>query len=303
MKRFFLSGVSLVTLVIISLSTPSALSNVNQDQYLRVKYTTISNPIIQTNSSPQEVNFSVLIETDGYQIEENDLICNDGGSNISAKLIELVKNEYSATCTFKYDNASQTGLRTIYMSTRFALQGAANLRLIPANAKIIYPVKEKDSFGQTVIRNVSAFDMFSRQSAWLGAPVAINPPQNFKYPNFPKVSDAFIVFEARYPQPVDFKVSIDKRSKTFSAKCADQTPPGFKNETKIYRKELLWGGWGPFAISAGKPVTGSYLESPLKGKKVNLSCAYLISLKNPIFPGIQIAYVESLLKTVQFPKK
>ncbi len=303
MKRYFLSVLMVLTIFITSLSAPIAQSNVNQDQYLKVRYTTITNPVIQTTASPQEVTYTAFIETDGYQIIDNDLTCNDGGSVVPASQTEIAKNNFSASCTFKYDNASQTGLRTIYMSTRFAVQGSANLKLIPANAKIIYPVAEKDSFGQTVIKNVSAFEMFSRQSAWLGAPVAINPPQNFKYPNFPKISDAFIVFEARYPQPVDFKVSIDKRSKTFSAKCADQTPPGFKNETKIYRKELLWGGWGPFAISAGKPVTGSYLESPLKGKKVNLSCAYLISLKNPIFPGIQIAYVESPLKTVQFPKK
>ena len=303
MKRALLTVVLVLTVFITSLSTPIAQSSANQDQYLRVKFTTISNPIVRTTAIAQEVTFTAFIETDGYQLVENDLTCNDGPSTIPATSIEVAQNDFSVSCTFKYDNSSQSGLRTIFLSARYAPPEAPSLKLIPANSKIIYPIKEKDSFGQTVIKSVSAFDILLRRSVWLGTPIAINPPQAFKYPSFPQVFDVYTVFDVRNPKPVNFNVTINKRSKTFSSNCADQTSPGLSKETIIYRKDLLWGGWGPYAISTKKSAPESYLTSNLIGKKLNLSCTYLISLKNAIYEGIHVSYVESSLKTVQFPKK
>ena len=304
MKRTY-QGLALVFFLAINLlSATSARADNDSNQYLKVKYTTISSPVIQTTAAPQEVTFAVFIETDGYQLVENDLTCNDGPSTIPATTTEIAKNDFSASCKFKYDNLSQPGLRTIFLSTRYASPGVARLKLIPANAKIIYPIREKDSFGQNVVKNIYAFDLYSRQSLWLGAPVAINPPQSFKYPGFPKASDAFIVFDARNPKPVNFKVTINVKSKTFSSICADQSPAGLTNETKIFTKQLIWANWGPYPISTSKQLrTDSYLDPVLKGKKHDMSCSYFIGLKNPIFEGIQVAYVESAVRSVQFPKK
>jgi hypothetical protein len=304
MKRAGMGFALIFSLVISSLFPTSVQADDNSNQYLRVKYTTITNPIIQTSAAQQEVTFTAFIETGGYQLVENDLTCNDGRSTISATPTEIAKNEFSASCKFNHDNSSQPGLRNIYLSTRYSSPGVASLKLIPANAKIIYPIDEKDSFGQNVVKNTYAFDLYSRQSVWLVAPVAINPPQSFKYPSFPKASDAYIVFDARNPKPVDFKVTINGRSKTFSSSCADQSAAGLTNETKIFTKQLIWAHWGPYSISTSKQVrTHSYLDPLLKGKKRDMSCSYLIGLKNPIFAGVQVAYVESAVRSVQFPKK
>ena len=304
MKRALLGFALVFSFVPSSLFPTSVEADDTTIQYLRVKYTTINNPLVQTASSPQEVTFTAYIQTDGYQLIEGDFSCNDNQIVVPAIAKQIEPNEFAASCTYNYDKNTKTGLRNIYMSTRYVPVGMSGLKAIPANAKIIYPIKEKDSFGQDVTRKTYAFDLYSRQSSWLGAPVAINPPQNFVYPGFPKNSEGFIIFDARSSSPVNFKVNINTKTKVFSASCADQKVLGLSNETRIYWKELIWGAWGPFPISTSKSVrTYPYLTSHTKGKNLDMSCSYFISLKNPIFAGIQVTYVESAIRSVQFPKK
>ena len=304
MKRAGLGFAIIFTFVISSLNPTAVRADDTAIQYLRVKYTTITNPVIQTSASPQAVTLTAYIQTDGYQLIDGALGCSDNQTPVAAVAKQLATNEFSASCTFTYDSSSKPGLRTIFFSTSYATPGRPILKLIPANAKIIYPIKENDSFGINVTKNVYAFDLFARLNFWIAAPVAINPPQNFKYPSFPKNSEDFIIFDARKPSPVAFKVNINNKSKIFSASCADQGAPGLLNETRIYRKEVIWGFRGPFEISTSKSARSySYLTSDTKGKKLDMSCSYFIGLKNPIFEGIQVAYVESAVRSVQFPKK
>jgi hypothetical protein len=308
MKRTGMGLALIFSISISSLFPTSVQADDNSNQYLRVKYTTITNPVIQTSASPQDVTFTANIQTDVYQLKAGDLECSDGQSQVGAIIKQIATNEFSASCTYTYDSSSKAGLRTIFLtnnvfSPNYVAPGRPILKLIPANAKVIYPIKEKDSFGLDVIKNIYAFNMFARMNFWVTAPLAINPPQAFKYPNFPKNSDQYVIFDARKPAPATFKVSINKKSKTFSVSCADQSIPGLSNETRIYRKELIWGAWGPFSISTGKSVNNiPYLTSDTKGKKLDMSCSYFINLKNPVFEGIQVAYVESAVRSVQFPK-
>jgi hypothetical protein len=304
MKRAGMGFALIFSLVISSLFPTSVQADDNSNQYLRVKYTSITNPVIQTSSSPQAVTLTAYIQTDGYQLIDGALGCSDNQTQVAAVAKQIATNEFTASCTFAYDSSSKAGLRTIFFSTPYATPGRPILKLIPANAKIIYPIKEKDSFGLDVIKNFYAFDLYARLNFWVAAPVAINPPQGFKYPGFPKSSEDFIVFDERRPSPVAFKVNINNKSKIFSGSCADQSVPGLSNETRIYRKEAIWAFRGPFEISTGKSVRSySYLTSYTKGKKLDMSCSYFIGLKNPVFEGIQVAYVESAVRSVQFPKK
>jgi len=309
MKRTGMGLALIFSISISSLFPTSVQADDNSNQYLRVKYTTITNPVIQTSASPQEVTFTANIQTDVYQLKAGDLECSDGQSQVGAIIKQIATNEFSASCTYTYDSSSKAGLRTIFLtnnvfSPNYVAPGRPILKLIPANAKIIYPIKEKDSFGIDVIKNFYAFELYARLNFWVAAPVAINPPQGFKYPGFPKSSEDFIVFDARRPSPVAFKVNINNKSKIFSGSCADQSVPGLSNETRIYRKEAIWAFRGPFEISTSKSVRSySYLTSDTKGKKLDMSCSYFIGLKNPVFEGIQVAYVESSVRSVQFPKK
>lgn len=304
MKRAGLGFALIFTFVTSSLSPTAVRGDDSANQSLRVKYTTITNPVIQTSASPQAVTLTAYIQTDGYQLIDGALKCSDGQTTVDAVAEQLATNEFSASCTYTYDSSSKAGLRTLSLSTLGAAPGRPILKLIPANAKVIHPLKEKDSFGINVTKNVYAFDLFARLNFWVAAPVAINPPQSFKYPGFPKNSEDFIIFDARKPSPVAFKVNINNKSKIWSASCADQGAPGLLNETRIYRKEVIWGWQGIFEISTNKSARSySYLTSDTKGKKLDMSCSYFIGLKNAVFEGIQVAYVESAVRSVQFPKK
>lgn len=295
---------SIVAVLLGILPASSSNAEPTKIQYLKLKYTTITNPVIQTTTGAQSVIFNAFFETDGYAIVDGDLRCSDNASEIASVVTKLNQNEYSASCTFKYTDSSTSGLRPIYMSTRYEMADRPRLLVIPANAKMIYPVKEKDSFGLEQVRNIYAYELFARQAILISAPVAINPPAAFKYPNFPEFMGSHTIFDVRNSLPNEFNLTINRKAKSFSGSCKDQIPLALTDEAKIHRKSLLWGTWGSLTLEAGKKATShSYLSGYFRGKELKFLCSYFVGLKNPIFGGVQVSYVESVTRTVRFPNK
>lgn len=277
---------------------------------LRLNYTTISNPVVNTSSGPVSVEFTAFFNLESGQIAEGDLTCSRGPQAIINKLSD---GSYSATCSMSFDASVPPGVQVVFIYS----YGAPNkdVKIIPANASMTYTKKEQDSFGQSVINSYYSYELWDLKSAYYtAAPIVINPPSNFKLPNFPVESGAYVIFDVRKNATSPLVVKLDNTRKTFSVRCPTPKVP----------KELI-----PFIDPIGKYLISDqgtlrsfsgdeskirfrYFDDKdftwglvdFRGKKVNLSCLSIVRMKKgSVYSGIMLTYGESSPKLVNFPRK
>jgi hypothetical protein len=299
MKKRLLRFIILFAIFYCSCPNPIGHAEENSNQYLRLKYSTIKNPIVQNSSIPQDVTLTAFFQTDNYQISDGDLVCNEDSIEINAVSTMLSSNEFSVSCTYRYDKTSVSALKVISMYS-----SKPNLIIIPLNAKVIYPVKYRDDFGQIATKNLYAYEIYARGTSLIGFPVAINPPQTYRYPNFQQDLGTYTIFDARIFSTATLNLTINKKTKTFTPSCIGPDTVGLLKETRIPMKILFNGemGYSPIATNNGG-MSYPYTKPSYSGKKLDLSCAYLVGLKDPTLAGLNIAYFESPIKAIQFPTK
>ena len=129
--------------------------------------------------------------------------------------------------------------------------------------------------------------------------VAVNPPNNFKFPEFLKSEEGYILFDSRNINIKPLKVSVKKPSKLFSLNCPNNVPQKFSigrqyyvvsigDSTEFYADKLPWF---------------SYSDKKLQGKTVDIKCSVMsfVALGESKL-NVPFMYTESINKSFKFPK-
>jgi len=306
MQRRFLVLVSCLQICLLTLTSNNSYADSVLPIILRVQYTTIENPIVYTSNSNSEVNFTAYIRVQNYNLTDGDLVCSLF-NQVNATIRKINEGQYAATCTFKFDAQTPTGLQFMFMREKQELIGnQQKFRLIPDNARSIYSSIGKDSFGQPVESSIFGYEIFSQGAMFVQAPVAINPPSSYLFPAFPKESNAFIIFDVRGALSQNLKTTLDSKRKILTVECPTTILPKRTPATtgKTSRTILVFKYWGSrYLADQETKFKIEYLSSDFRGKKLNLSCSYLVGLKDSIYQNLPLTYVESNSKMISFPKK
>ena len=294
----------LMVFAVIGLSQyPVATHASGMGDLVKVLYTTIDNPVVYTSNGPSSVKLTAYLSSPTRSLLPTDFSCTGTMAPARPVVIELFNSEFKVTCEVKFEVASPPGMKPIRLTGGYNGDDTALSPFIlsPSNATFKTVNQVKDDFGQ--ITKISKFD-YSFMAENVGeilasSFVAVNPHSNFKFPEFLKFEEGYILFDSRNIDVKPLKVSVKKPSKLFSLSCPNNVPQKFSigrqfyvvsigESTEFYADKLPWF---------------SYSDKKLQGKTLDIKCSVLsyVAVGGPKL-DIPFTYTESINKRFKFPK-
>jgi hypothetical protein len=176
----------------------------------------------------------------------------------------------------------------------FAPIGSNNLNKTITDS---FGVKTQQSFpASALFENWSMSSNFNPEVYW-NVNISVNAPSIYKFPNYLKDSDGFIIYTSPMINLGKTNIKIEKKTRKILVTCPKLVEPissgsaAFKQSTKIVVGDFVYNN--PQAI----PYTGPLL----KGKTVKIQC--LVKSYLPTSGNQVIAYGETTPLTVSLPSK
>lgn len=282
---------TLLTLLVITESTN--LASAEEPILVKVLYTKIDKPMVDTTNEPQLVKYSVIVISESRPIVPSDFYCLSPVTPIEPEITALSNQEYEITCQILFDSTVKTGIARILLRQR------NNINLFPSNLKNTSPTVYQNDFGKEVITNRYDFETILQRGADpTFALVAVNAPKDFEFPSLPKLGADTIVFDSRNITTKEMKVLLEKSKRKFSIDCPLVAPKSIRITRKLYAVSF-----GSFVGSfVNKLPTFSYTDKKFKGRTLNIQCSVLaftsVGAKEMILP---VSYTESRAVKFKFP--
>lgn len=257
---------------------------------VRVIYTSIDQPVLKIADSPQVANFFVKVRSPDRLLRPSDFYCMSETAATEPLIMPLDNFEYQITCSTTFQLTTTSGIKNVSLKAR-------TVNLIADNAVNTSPSEETDSFGQPNGAKTFDFNRFETL-AFTSALIAVNPPQTFQYPQFPKEGTGYVLFDTRNQTFLPLKIAVNKKTKKVTINCPD---PVIAKIGPIQKYHLLNLGSIPGARLTQIPKF-NYLQKEFRGKNLILKCSTINSIKIGNF-NLPIAYTESKPTQITFPAK
>lgn len=267
-------------------------------KYVRVSYTTIDKPVVQTTAGATEVNFSLHASYAEGPLLPEDLDCiHFDGTRFRPELKTIGADEYLIVCRFQIKADAQSGLQHVYIGTNY-LKPSNYFTFIPSNAINFRDLKGKDSFGQTTTTRTLNYESLINYAMIFGADIAVNPPASYKYPELPILNGETVIFDSKYSPKGKLKVILDKSKKTFSFSCPNPYVPSNLSKQTKYSRTLITMNEKSNVYDSDTLSTMklSYALKPYKGQTVAFTCAKFAQVGQTY-----VSYYESQVVVVKFP--